>query len=112
MKREKRVSHSVEFARKSLIYNNRGDEIDPSIINEISSSSNDERSLLQNKNVIIDTECSDKTNDRAMKKSMIKSILESATNGIQVIDDFSPSNVSDFRISTVKQSIDKSYPIE
>ena len=99
-------SHSVEtltFLKTSI---NNGDELDPSIINEISSSSDNGGKPVSKPNVIIETECSEeKTQVRILKQSLIQSILEESAAGVssvaQVIDDF--SNASNFKNSTIKK---------
>jgi hypothetical protein len=99
-------SESVEtltFLKQSM--NNQGDEHDPSIINEISSNSDNGGKSALKPNVIVETECSDRTQVRVLKQSLIKSILEESVAGTSiaahVIDDF--SNASNFKNSTAKK---------
>ena len=95
----------MTFLKNSI---NQGD--DPSIINEISSSSENEAKQVTPLQAIIETECSEnKTQVKVLKQSLIRSILEESDGSkmgpTQVIDDF--SNASNFKNSSIKkQSID------
>ena len=94
-------AHSVEsfsILKQSVI---QGDEVDPSIINEVSSSSEVEPVKPKETH---DESISSFTRVKAMKKSFVKSMVTesvSASKVAQVIDDF--SNASAFKNSTLSQ---------